>query len=280
MVGPPLAAPLLFSVGVQWAIVVDALSYVVSFLAIRSLRLVSPAPVDPTEDTANQAGRAFFRDFGAGLRFFLNNAVLTTLLSTLAIVVMSGGAISTLNVFFLIDDLHTPDSLFGLLGLVTAVGSLAGALLAALLASRVGMVRCYWFALLAGGLLLLVYAQLTSFAPALVVLTLLGMVDVIPEVALGPLVLQATPREFLGRVSAVMQPSLSAVRLISVVLVGFLASSVLRGFHAHLLALSFDPVIAIFSGAGILILIAGVYAMISLRGISVQPATPETGDIE
>lgn len=36
MIGPPLAAPLLFAGGVQWAILVNALSYVVSFLAIRS----------------------------------------------------------------------------------------------------------------------------------------------------------------------------------------------------------------------------------------------------
>jgi MFS family permease len=38
ILGPPLAAPLLFALGVQWALVIDALSFVISFAAIRSLR--------------------------------------------------------------------------------------------------------------------------------------------------------------------------------------------------------------------------------------------------
>jgi MFS family permease len=279
MIGPPLAAPLLFSVGVQWAIIVDALSFVASFLALRALHLAPAAPVEPGPETAAGAGNRFLRDFGAGLRFFASNGVLMTLLSTLMIVVIGGGALTTLNVFFLIDDLHTPDSLFGLLGLVSAVGGIAGALLTGLLASHVGPVRCYWFALLMGGISLLVYAQLTSFGPALVVLAVLGLVDSVPEVALGPILLQATPREFLGRVSAVLQPSLSATRMISVTLVGFLASSALRGMHAHVLTFNFDAVTTIFSGAGILILIAGVYAMVSLHGVVVRPADAEAGEM-
>jgi hypothetical protein len=130
-----------------------------------------------------------------------------------------------------------------------------------------------------GGISLLVYAQLTSFGPALVVLAVLGLVDSVPEVALGPILLQATPREFLGRVSAVLQPSLSATRMISVTLVGFLASSALRGMHAHVLTFNFDAVTTIFSGAGILILIAGVYAMVSLHGVVVRPADAEAGEM-
>lgn len=278
MIGPPLAAPLLFSVGVQWAIVVDSLSFAVSFLAVRALHVATPDSGDAAETPADQQGATFLREFRAGIQFFLHNTVLTTILSTLAIVVLGGAALSTLNVFFLIDELHTPDSMFGFLGMVGAVGGIAGALLAAVLAPRIGAVRCYWLALLVAGLLMLGYAQLTTFASALVVLTLLSVVDSVPEVALGPLILQATPREFLGRVSGVIQPSLSAVRMLSAVLVGFLASAVLRGFHAHLLVFTFDPVITIFSGAGILVLVGGVYAMVTLRGIVV--ASPAPGDVE
>jgi len=44
IIGPPLAAPLLFTVGLQWALLANALSYLVSYLAIRSVgpRLAAP----------------------------------------------------------------------------------------------------------------------------------------------------------------------------------------------------------------------------------------------
>lgn len=39
VIGPPLAAPLLFSVGVEWALVVNTVSFLVSFVAVRMIRL-------------------------------------------------------------------------------------------------------------------------------------------------------------------------------------------------------------------------------------------------
>src|ERR1700691_3952978 len=39
IIGPPIAAPLLFTVGLQWALAANAASYAVSYLAIRFLRL-------------------------------------------------------------------------------------------------------------------------------------------------------------------------------------------------------------------------------------------------
>src|ERR1035438_3102100 len=39
IIGPPIAAPLLFTLGFQWALAANAASYVVSYVAIRFLRL-------------------------------------------------------------------------------------------------------------------------------------------------------------------------------------------------------------------------------------------------
>src|SRR6478609_7876588 len=46
IIGPPIAALLLFTVGFQWALAVNAASYVVSYLVIRLLRL-APGPRSP-----------------------------------------------------------------------------------------------------------------------------------------------------------------------------------------------------------------------------------------
>jgi MFS family permease len=47
IVGPPLAAPLLFATGVQWAMVVNALSYVASYFAIRAVRVTDSPIAEP-----------------------------------------------------------------------------------------------------------------------------------------------------------------------------------------------------------------------------------------
>jgi len=39
IVGPPLAAPLLFVIGVQWSLIVNAVSFVVSFVMILGIRV-------------------------------------------------------------------------------------------------------------------------------------------------------------------------------------------------------------------------------------------------
>jgi len=47
-IGPPLAAPLLFTAGVEWALALNALSFVFSFAVIRSVR----APAAPVRGSA------------------------------------------------------------------------------------------------------------------------------------------------------------------------------------------------------------------------------------
>src|SRR5690348_3954498 len=62
IIGPPLAAPVLFALGMPWALVLDALSFVISFAAIRSLR--------PPATGERPSPRSGFRtEFRAGLRF-------------------------------------------------------------------------------------------------------------------------------------------------------------------------------------------------------------------
>src|SRR4029077_12731147 len=60
IIGPPIAAVLLVTVGFQWAQAVTAASYVVSYLAIRCLRL-APGPRSPAPAEAGSSG--LYADF-------------------------------------------------------------------------------------------------------------------------------------------------------------------------------------------------------------------------
>jgi hypothetical protein len=121
---------------------------------------------------------------------------------------------------------------------------------------------------MAMGLLDLAYARTSSLIPAVVVLFLTGLPGALYHIVLNPLVLQVTPREFVGRVSAILSPAFSLASLCSVALAGFLASTVLHGFHAAVLGLSFGPIDTLFSATGVLELLAGAVALVSVRRLS------------
>lgn len=67
-----------------------------------------------------------------------------------------------------------------------------------------------------------------------------------------------------------MHPVINVASLISVAAAGYLASEALRGLHVRLLGMTFGPVDTIFSGAGALVLLAGLYAIIGLRGVRLE----------
>ena len=66
IIGPPLAAPILFSAGVRWAFVIDAVSFAGSFAAIRAMRVP-----EPPGTTASARSR---HEFMVGARFFASRA--------------------------------------------------------------------------------------------------------------------------------------------------------------------------------------------------------------
>ncbi len=254
-------------IGVQWALIVNSLSFAVSFLAILAVRLQQP----PGSTEAAPHG-TFFQDFRAGIRFFASNRVLVTVLITIILVSLGTGALNALGVFFVIQNLHVPGNLFGFMDAAFGIGAVAGAILASAFAQRLGEARTFWLGLLAAGIAILVLARMTNFGLGVVVLALTGLTIAPVNVVTGPLVLHVTPREFVGRVIAVINPTQALAGIISVAVAGTLASTILSGFQGTLLGISFGPIDTIFTGTSILIILGSLYAMISLRGVTLGKA--------
>jgi len=195
IIGPPLAAPLLFSVGVQWALLFNALSYVVSFATIRSVPSRSPEAT-PNRQRHGQSGlRA---EFVAGLRFFRGNKTLMTLLPVAMIAQCGVAPLETLNVFFVTRNLHASTHLYGYLGMALGVGGVIGALCTGPLVRRYGARAVAWAGISLLGVLLVVYSRQTVFAAGLVLLFLLALPMAMASTALAPLLLEAAPREYVG----------------------------------------------------------------------------------
>jgi MFS family permease len=117
IIGPPLAAPLLISFGPEWALLINAASFVLSLLTIVAIQ----APKAARSVESGQRGH-FLREFGGGLRFVFTNGTLVVLLIVAMVVMLGGGALNALDVFFVTDNLHTPLDLYGLLARGKASG--------------------------------------------------------------------------------------------------------------------------------------------------------------
>jgi MFS family permease len=260
ILGPALAAPLFFGLGAWWALAFDALSFVVSFLAILLMR-TRLVPLD----IVSEAPPSVKEEFLDGLLVVRDSRVLRTLLLTGFVLMLGYGAVNALSIFFLQENLHASPHLFGVLAAAQGMGVIAGAIAAGIFAERIGIERLLWGASLLFGSAILAYSRLTSFGPGLVVSLLIGVAFAALEVAEAPLILRAAPRGYVGRVSAILVPAYAAGAALSALVAGWLASTVLRNLHTSVLGVTIGPCDALFGVAGSLAIIAGLYAMVNLR---------------
>jgi MFS family permease len=274
ILGPPLAAPLLFALGVQWALIMDALSFVVSYLTIQAIH--PPQQAGQAAGAAEEGGK-FWRELREGIRFYFRSQALTTILIAACIVTLGSGVLNALDVFFVTQNLHAQPDLYGLLGMAFGTGSITGALLSAFFLQSIGEVRAFWGGLGLSGLLVLIFARLTSLWPGLVLFFFFGFSVAVVNTVIGPLVLRVTPHHLLGRVFSIFSPLVNLVGLLSLALAGYLAS-LLHDWHSVILGVAIGSYDTLFTGAGLLLVIASGSVFMSLhRQPELKPVPePET----
>lgn len=246
VVAPPLAGPLLFWIGPQGAMATNAASFLVSYLAIRAVR-VAPQPV------RSVARSLIGREYLAGLHVIFGSRVLTGVVVSRTVGILGAGAVSALDVYFVAENLHAdPRTWFGVLGAAVAAGAFAGGLLGGPLADRIGAARVYTVAVLANGCLLLVYSRMQTIGPALAVVFAEALTVGMMASAAMPLFLALVPRQYQGRVSSVLTLSYHLPSTVSVLLAGVAVAMTQR-------------IDVVFAAAGLLVLVAGGYALWALR---------------
>lgn len=293
IIGPPLAAPLLFTVGLEWALLLNAVSYLVSYIAIRSVDIPAAPVPDPAAASApegepgaadapepaaaSRAGKGgkpagLLTEFRAGLRFFARSRFLVALLALAVIGQLGMGALSTLNVFFVTGNLHGSAEQFGYFGMAMGFGGIAGALGAGRAVKLIGARRTTWTGLLITGTLLFVYSRQDDVVAGLVLMLTFAIPLTMLNTAMSPLLLAATTREFRGRVVAVFYPLTRLSSLLAAALSGWLAGGGLPHFGRTVAGMHFAPVDTVIAGAGVLVVAAGVYARIALPDTEAAPA--------
>jgi MFS family permease len=262
LIGPTLAAPLLFAFGPGWALLINALSFVASFFFVRAIRL--PDVVVDAEAMEPASARAVIQDIGDGLRFFWSSQVLKTIGIAFATCMLGLGAVNALDFFFVTENLNTSAKSYGILSSAAGAGMIVGAVIWAFLTGRIGLARSVWIGLIGVGITMMIYARMTSFIPGVIATFAISVIVQAVNVAIGPIMFRVTPRDYVGRVSATLNPLMNAASLIGLIGGGLLYSTVMQNFSVTIGGIHFGPLDTIFLVTGLLCIIAGLYAT-SLR---------------
>jgi MFS family permease len=146
--GPGLGGGLFGLVGAG-SMIVDAVSYAVSFLSLLLIRVREPRP-DRSETAAT--GVAGLRtEILAGLAFVFRQPVLRKIAACTGTGNLFSSMAGTLEIIFLIRVLHVSPADTGLLVAVGSVGGIAGGVLSSRLSRWIGSARIIWFSVLVFG---------------------------------------------------------------------------------------------------------------------------------
>jgi MFS family permease len=261
IVGPALASPLYFAVGPVLAILLNAVSYLVSVFCLALLRAPQAAlhPYATRRDNKADSGiGGILRELFAGLKFVVvtRTVLMVTLMALIAM--LGAGALNALNIVFVSRNLHMATALYGVLTAVGGVGGLLGVILAGILSKWISPRRILSGSALLIGVGFAIYSFQSWYVAGLIICFLMSIPQGGIPVAFGPLLLGATPKEMMGRVQAVVDTGMSGVSLISVALAGFLGQ--------------FLPVGVILTGCGLLIALAGLFGWFAIQEkASAQP---------
>jgi MFS family permease len=142
--GPALGGGLVQVVGAANAVLLDALSFAVSALALFGMR--------GTEVVAPPSGRSLRAEIGEGLRFVLGHPLLRPITACTATGNLFGSVLLAVQVLYLVTVLDLPAVVVGLVVAAGSVGGIAGAVTGGFWMRRFGQGRVVVWSLLLTGL--------------------------------------------------------------------------------------------------------------------------------
>jgi MFS family permease len=197
--GPAVAGVLVAGLGAAYAVVVDAVSFLVSAGATSAIRQVEPRPAPrPPEGRLRDEIRE-------GLSFVVRHPLLERIVGCTATSNFFSSIYLAVEAVFLVRVLHARPGVIGLVFSLAAVGGLLGGVFAGRIARRVGSARAIWLSMvLAGPFTLLAVFAFPGWGVALVAVSgfatsLSGVVYNVGQVSYRQAI---CPPELLGRMNA------------------------------------------------------------------------------
>lgn len=276
LVGPPMAAPLFVSFGLTWALALNAASFVACAVLVRlagrgaTLESTEPDAVDQVRMSLRHRIALVRTDLVLGIGFFRQSPTLMTLAGGLLIALSGFGALNTLDPSFVVFNLGGSADIYGWFGTAQGAGSLIGAALFSVVVGRVSMPTLFCASLAGLGLLTLVYAHQSSVPAGLALIFLLGLLLPAINIAVSPIMLQVTPRAYLGRVGGTLNPLINVATMAGVLIGGVVYGLLGESFSVTIGGVRFGALDSLLSLTGMLSMVGGLYAWRRFRTAAVR----------
>ncbi|MGI5499248.1 MFS transporter [Lentzea sp. CA-135723] len=219
--GPAIGGALIAAIGPARTVLVDALSYVVSVVALLSMKTREEPKNKPKLDA-----RTMVAEIREGLQFVFKHPVLARLAVANATFDFGIAIFQSVYLIFLYKTLHLSPFEVGLLAAITGVANVLGAMTISWVVARFGLGPTLVYSLLAGGVAYL-FVVASDFGAAVLVLIVInviaGFTNAWYDVNQYTLRQTVTPGHLLGRVNATMRMTFSGPRPLGYLLGGGLA---------------------------------------------------------
>ncbi|MCP1157464.1 MFS transporter [Bacillus infantis] len=214
-----------WTVGVYGAILVDAVTFGLSALLIRSCCIAEEVRLPNGKHTLKDLNlKLVFRDFKVGMQYILNNKLLSALLAGFIVFGVVNGGFSVMPVFMLKYRLapETYEELSVVIGMVFGAGILLGSFIATLLSQKIKLYQMIIAGItITGGFVIAAsFAESIILFMVLIFLTSLGLPLV--NIAIGGWMPSIIDPKMMGRVQGWISP---LMMLSQSVTLGFIAYS-------------------------------------------------------
>ena len=230
--GPSLAGVLVQAVTAPFAILVDAVSFLVSALALRSIRAPEP-------ERRLERGPSLRHDLALGLRFVRDDPLQRAIAGSAATLNFFGAAIYAVLVLYAVRGLHLSAGLIGLVFAFGAVGALLGTQLAPRVSRRFGAGKTIMLATIGFPPALAIVPLASPGQPAWLAVAILAVAEAVGGIAVmlfdvntAALRQATTPEHLYGRTAGAMSFLTQSAKPLGSLFGGAVATAV--GLHPTL----------------------------------------------
>lgn len=203
VLGPVLAGVVSGQFGPTAAIAVDAATFALASIGLVFVRLRPAAAVITAPPSGAAAGKpSFWAEFTLGARFLWQHPVLRPLMLVLTALIFLWQGLADVFIYYLKHDLQQPDSTVGTVMAVSALGTVAGALIVARLRRIAGFGVSWIGSTMLAGACVAGIALTDSVTGVAVFLAFAFAFTAIGGICSMSLRQEVTPGELLGRVTS------------------------------------------------------------------------------
>jgi MFS family permease len=202
--GPGMAGALVEALGAPVAVVVDAVSFVLSALSVLFIRRVEP-PVEVAHPSARTTMRG---EIGEGLRYVLGHASLRLIAGCTATSNYFNSMLQAVLLVYLVRKLHWSAGVIGLMFMIANIGFLVGAAASTRVQRRLNLGRTILISIFLtqiGGLVVGLSPRTHAFAWIVGGMLLTALANPIYNIAQVSYRQEITPNRMLGRMNATMR---------------------------------------------------------------------------